>query len=106
MTAAGGAGPAFAYILNGAVKNADMQTIWTAPRTQPARKSIFGFLKGNLLHRRWGRRAARSPGSGEEMSVSGPSVCPLGFPSYGEAGAVKGALCILLYALCREALPL
>lgn len=47
----------------------------------------------------WGARRKRQP-------VSGLSVRPLGFPSHREAEAVRGALFILPYALCREALPL
>lgn len=40
---------------------------------EPARKSIFWFLKGNLLGRRWRSLAARQPGEGGGRHLS---LCP------------------------------
>lgn len=64
----------------------------------PGNQSL-GFLKETCS--REGGDAAQ-PAVGERGGDSGLSVCPLGFPSHREAGAVKGALCILLFALGRE----
>lgn len=74
--------PAFAYILNVAVKNADMQTIWMGSSCEPARKSIFWFLKGNLLGSRWRSLAAHWPweGGGRHLSAE-PSRLWGSFPA-------------------------